>query len=124
MCSSKNQCADNGKCAVRGNAPIIVRHECSDHQQGHTGEPGQQNARVPVMAKAKPQRNNAQRQYHDEHLRMQVTLGELRQERQTCNNQRQCQAVNEAQGRQAYCYAVEPFGRLRHNLIHREMPLS
>jgi hypothetical protein len=32
--------------------------------------------------------------------------------------------MNEAQRRQAYCYAVEPLGRLRHNLIHREMPLS
>ena len=76
------------------------------------------------MPETQPQRDNTQRQDDDEHLLVQVPFSKLRKKRQPRHDQRQRQAVDEAQRRQPNRCAIEPVGRLRHTLILREMPLS
>ena len=77
-----------------------------------------------VMTKPEAERYDTQRQHDNQHLRVQMTFRKLRKKWQACHQQRQRQAMNEAQGRQANGRAVEPVGRLRHTLIHGELPLS
>ena len=76
------------------------------------------------MAKPEAERDDTQGQDDDEHLRVQVALGELGQKWQSGHEQRQSEAVNQAQGRQSDRGAIEPPGRFRHILIHSELPLS
>ena len=77
-----------------------------------------------MMAKSETQRDDAQGQYDDEHLRMQVALRELREKWQARNEKRQCETVDQTQRLQTDCSAIEPAGRFRLILIHSEWPLS
>mgnify|MGYP001813204084 CR=1 FL=1 len=99
-------------------------HGGTDHEREHAHNSGEHYFHVAMMAKTEPERDDTQRQYDDEHLHMQVPLRELRQKWQPGHEQRQGEAVNQTQCRQADRRAIEPAGRFRHTLIHSEMPLS
>ena len=124
MCGGQYQRTHYSEQSISGEPEPVVRHRCSDRQNQHTHGARSHNFRIPVMPVAEPECDETEGQHDDQHLRMQMPFRKLRKKRQPRHDQRQRQAVNEAQRRQPNRCAVEPVGRLRHTLIHREMPLS
>ena len=97
---------------------------CTQREYGHADDARNDNTDAAMMAKPQTQRDDTQRQDHDQHLRVQVARRELREKRQTGDEHRQRQTVNETEGGQANRCAIEPVGRFRHALIRGELPLS
>jgi len=124
MCGSQHQRTHDCEQSIGREAKVIVRHGSPDRQYQHAHSTRSHNLRIAVVPVAEPERDETERQHNDKHLRMQMPFRKLRKKRQPSHDQRQRQAMNEAQRRQPNRCAVEPVGRLRHTLIHREMPLS
>jgi uncharacterized protein YbaR (Trm112 family) len=114
----------NSEQSVGGETKVVVRHRCSDRQYQHANGTRSYDFCIAVVPVTEPKCDKTEGQHNDQHLRMQMPFRKLRKKRQASHYQRQRQAVNEAQGRQPNRCAIEPVGRLRHTLIHREMPLS
>lgn len=124
MCGGQHQRTHNSENSVGRKAEIVVCHGCTDCQYQHAQGTRGHNFRIAVMPVTESERDDTEGHYDDQHLRMQVPFRKLRKKWHARHNERQSQAVNEAQRRQPNCCAVEPIGRLRHTLIHQEMPLS
>jgi len=124
MCGGQHQRTHNGKKSIGCEAKVVVRHGRPNGQNQHANGACSHNFRIAVVPVTEPERNETKGYHDDQHLRMQMPFRKLRKKRQPGYDERQCQTVNEAQRRQPNRCAVEPVGRLRHTLIHREMPLS
>jgi len=124
MCGGQHQRTHNSENSVGRKAEIVVCHGCTDCQYQHAQGTRGHNFRIAVMPVTESERDDTEGHYDDQHLRMQVPFRKLRKKRHARHDKRQSKAVNEAQRRQPNCCAVEPIGRLRHTLIHQEMPLS
>ena len=124
MCGGQHQRTHNSENSVGRKAEIVVCHGCTDCQYQHAQGTRGHNFRIAVMPVTESERDDTEGHYDDQHLRMQVPFRKLRKKWHARHDKRQSKAVNEAQRRQPNCCAVEPIGRLRHTLIHQEMPLS
>ncbi len=124
MCSGQHQRTHDSEQSIGREAKVVVRHGSPDGQDQHANGAGSNNFCVSMVPVTEPERDETKGYHDDQHLRMQVPFRKLRKKRQPGDDERQCKAVNEAQRRQPNRCAVEPVGRLRHTLIHREMPLS
>lgn len=98
----------NRKQPVRGQSKPLMRHGRPDDEQRHTEHAGQNDSQIAVSAIADQEGNRTQWNDDNEHLRVQVALRELRQERQAGNQERQRQAMHEAKSGQCDRCAVEP----------------
>ena len=94
MRSGQHERTNDGKCPVGHQAEIGVRDRCANDEREHANGAGGYDSQVPVPPETKPQRHCAQWQHDEEHLRVQVTFGELRKEWQACNDEWQGQAVD------------------------------
>lgn len=92
--SGQQERTNDCKYPVRRQTEIGVRDRCANNKCEHANDAGGHYSKAPVPPETKPQRHCTQWQYYDEHLRMQVTFGELRKEWQACNNKWQGQAVD------------------------------
>ena len=98
MCRGQHERTDDCEYPVRRQAQIRVRDRCANNEREHSDNSSGYNSTAPVPPETQPQRHRTQWQHNDEHLRMQVTFGELHKERQARNYQWQGQAVDQAQG--------------------------
>ena len=73
-------------------------HSGAYNQRKHPHNACEHYPGTPVVAISEAQSDDAERQYQDEHLRMQVSFRELRQKRQSRDKKRQREAMDQAQG--------------------------
>ena len=98
MRRGEHQRTDDRECAIGGETEMGMRHGSANDQGQHADYAGADDSEAAVPTETEPQRDDAERQHDDQHLQMQVSLGELREERQASDEDRQGQAVNQAQG--------------------------
>jgi len=100
MRSRESERAQYRKQAIRCQAQLSVGKCRADDEQQHAGSACRNDEPALVSAKTDRKCENAERQNDDEHLQMQVSGGKLREKRQACDEQRQCQTMNQAQAGQ------------------------
>ena len=98
MRAGEHECTNDRECAISCQTEMGMSHGGADGQRHHAGRTGADDSQAAVPPEAEPQRDDTERQDDDQHLQMQVPLGELRKERQARDENRQGQAVNQAQG--------------------------
>jgi hypothetical protein len=107
MCRRKNYRTSNRQHAIGNNAIQVVGERGADKQQQQPGNTPTDNAFVRMAAKTDAQRNQADRQYYNQYLSVQMPLAELTKKRQHGNDDGQQQAMQQAQTRQRYGGLVE-----------------
>lgn len=85
-----------------------MRDRSAHDQQQNAESAAGQYAQVAVTAIADRQSEYAQRHYDDQHLVVQMRLREFGKEGHANDDQGQCQAMQQAYGRQCDCRAVQP----------------
>ena len=98
MRGRQHERANDRKRTVGCEPELAVSYSSADDKGQHSGRAGTHDPQAAMAAEAQPQCHHAEGQHDDEHLQVQMTLGELRKEWQARDNDRQGQAVNEAQG--------------------------
>ncbi len=76
MRGSKHQGADNRKGTIRRQAQLGVSHRGAQNQQDHAQNANRDDAKTAVAAKPQPEGKDTERQHNNEHLRVQMPLGE------------------------------------------------
>lgn len=99
VCCRQDQCAYDRKAPVCRKSPVRMGESCTDSKNHHADDARSDDQCAAVVAIPQSQCNSAEWQNDDEHLRVQVALGELREKRQSGNEQRQREAMNQAQRR-------------------------
>ena len=101
----------NGTChrerPIRRNTKLVVHYCAAKAEQQHASYARDNNSKVSVLAKTKGKGAGAQWKHNDQHLRVEVTVGQLTQERCRENQKRQRQAMHHAQARQQNSGPIE-----------------
>ena len=119
----QHECTGDCQESVREDAHVFVCDCSADDENQEACRAACYNASIPVATEADAQCDNAEWHDNDEHLCMQMTVVELSEQRQTSHDERQQQAMDEAQRRQQDCGAIEPSGRVRRIWIVHGLPL-
>lgn len=98
MRGRQHQRTNDRECAVGCQAEMGVGHGGANSQGQHADYAGADDSQAAVPPETEPQRDDAEGQHDDKHLQVQMPLGELCKEWQARDDDRQGQAVNQAQG--------------------------
>lgn len=101
---------------------MLVSNGAANGNDCQRNNAGNHDACMAMPAKTECQRDNADRDDHDQHLNMQMVVAELTKERQDGNGEWQSKAVHEAQAGQRNRYLVQDFRRSG-TVIHRHLPI-
>lgn len=123
MCKSEDQGSANSHGAIGDDAVRTVNDGPAKHQEQHAETSPGNNAFDLVSAKPRRESDDADGQDNKEHLNMKMSLGELTQKRQHRDENRQGEAMQQAECGQRDCSIVQPAQIIRRIVIHRRLPL-
>jgi len=93
----QDQRANDCECPIGGQPKLRMGHGSADNEYEHTQDTRQYYPGASVVAKTEPQCDDTEWQDQEQHLHVQVPLRELRKKRQTRDQKRQRQAMDQAQ---------------------------
>ena len=94
--------------AISDDPQLAVCHGCSNKEQAKSNRRANDDAPVAMTLEAESDRQNTQRHHDNQHLGVQVALGQWCQYRQRAHDQWQREAVQHAEARKADCSGVQP----------------
>jgi len=107
MRESEDQCSTNRHSAICDQPEGIVNNGRAEHEEQHADPAPRDYAFDAMSTKAERKSHDADRQYHEQHLHVKMPFAELTHERNERDEDRQGEAMKQAQTRQCDRHVVE-----------------